>query len=216
VNRLVVDRASPQEEVVRETAEAIRGGEVVVMPTDTVYGFCCDLGSEKAVALLRGLKQKTAPSPLVSLIKEFSWLMGLVSEIREAGLALVKRYWPGPVTFVFRASSAAPRWVLGPDGTIALRLPADRFCLGVLDSLGTPIVASSANVSGGVPARSAREVVERFGGDLGLVVEGGVLSGPASTVVDVSVDPPVVRRAGPVRIETAHEAKSGSRERRRQ
>jgi L-threonylcarbamoyladenylate synthase len=111
----------------------------------------------------------------------------------------MKRFWPGPLSIVFRASIVVPAACRGPKETIALRYPRHPLSLALLRALGGPLVASSANLSGRPPAKSAEEVIRAFGNQLDLVLDGGPsLAVEPSTLVDVTSGKAEVLRAGAV------------------
>jgi L-threonylcarbamoyladenylate synthase len=118
-------------------------------------------------------------------------------DVSPAAERLIERHWPGPLSLILRAAPIVPPRVRGAGGTVALRCPADTLCQKLLDRIGGPVVASSANLSGQPPAETAEHVVRIFGNQLDLVIDGGPRrGGQPSTLVDVSGPRPRLLRRG--------------------
>ena len=182
-----------------EVVRALRGGAVVGIPTDTVYGLAASLDHRAAVRRLSELKGREAEQPVALLIDSLETVAPHLDE--PAALEAVRRFWPGPLTVIVRAREGFAAEVANATGGIGLRQPDDRLALAVIAACGGVLAVTSANRHGEPPATTAREVVGIFGGDL-LVLDGGPRTGGvASTVVDLSVDPPRVLREGPISVE---------------
>jgi L-threonylcarbamoyladenylate synthase len=124
---------------------------------------------------------------------------GLAGEVSEAAERLIERFWPGPLSLIFRAAPIVPPRVRGAGGTVALRCPKHTLSQRLLDRIGGPVVSSSANLSGQRPAETADEVVRIFGNQLDLVIDGGPChGGVSSTLVDVSGAVPRLLRRGQI------------------
>jgi L-threonylcarbamoyladenylate synthase len=187
VRILRVDPDSPDPAAVAEAAEAVLRGGVIAFPTDTLYGLGCSLLDVAAVEMVARLKRRDPSLAVISLIPEPRQAYGLAVEVGAVAERLIKRHWPGPLSLIFRAAPIVPPRVRGAGGTVALRCPKDTLCQKLLDRIGGPVVASSANLSGQPPAATAEEVVRIFGNQLDLVIDGGPRrGGQPSTLVDVS------------------------------
>ena len=194
-----IDPQAPDRRIVGEAAEAILRGGVIAFPTDTFYGLGCSLMDPAAVDMLYRLKRRPQNLAVISLISDPSEVEALASDIPEVASTLMKRFWPGPLSIVFRASIVVPAACRGPKETIALRYPRHPLSLALLRALGGPLVASSANLSGQPPAKSAEEVIRAFGNQLDLVLDGGPSQAvEPSTLVDVTSGKAEVLRAGAV------------------
>lgn len=175
---------------------ALRAGEVVAIPTDTVYGLAAMPDDAAAVRTLAGLKGRAAEQPIAVLFDDLEAVAGYVED--SAALRRLAAFWPGALTAVVRVRAGLATAALTPAGTLGLRQPDDELALAVIRGCGGALAVSSANRTGEAPALSAKQVAEAFGDAL-LVLDGGPRTGGvASTVVDVSVDPPVVLREGPI------------------
>lgn len=169
----------------RLARQAIGRGELVVMPTDTVYGVAADAFSADAVQRLLDAKgrDRTAPPPV--LIPGIPTLDALAQVVPDEVRALVAEFWPGGLTVIVRARTTLD-WDLGETrGTVALRMPSDRIALELLSETG-PLAVSSANATGKPAAITAAEAEEMLGDSVAVYLEAGAGGTVASTIVDAT------------------------------
>ena len=198
----VVPFTSPAQQaaVVDRVAAHLRAGGLIACPTETVYGFGCALQAD-ALDRLAMLKRRTAGKPFLILVREARDVHGI--EWSNEALALAAAFWPGPLTLAVRVKpDTFPGRVVSEDGTVAIRATSHHGLRRVLEALNGPITSTSANAPGGRPARSVREVravLDEVDAPGLLVLDGGTLpvSRP-STIVDATVRPPRVLRAGAI------------------
>jgi L-threonylcarbamoyladenylate synthase len=196
---LQVDSEAPDDRVLIAAAEMVLRGGVIAFPTDTLYGLGCSLLDASAVEMIARLKRRDRSLAVISLIPDAAQVYGLAADITPVAERLMARFWPGPLSLIFRASALVPATVRGAGGTVALRCPKDRLCERLLDRIGGPVVASSANLTGQRPAETAEEVIRIFGNQVDLVLDGGPRhGGQSSTLVDVSGPRPRLLRRGAV------------------
>lgn len=199
---LKVDSNNPQPEIMKRAGEAIRKGELVAFPTETVYGLAADAFNTEAVERVYVAKGRTANNPLpvqVALIDEIG---KLVTEIPEVAYRLMVAFFPGPLTLVLKASSKVPELVSAGTGKVGIRMPDHPVALALIREAGTPVVAPSANASGEPPPTTADDVLEYLDGKIELVLDGGRTElGVASTVVDVTGPQLKVLRMGSIAVE---------------
>ena len=194
---LEVDPQSPDPAVVREAAEVLLRGGIVAFPTDTLYGLSVALMDPSAVEYLHRLKRRPPKLSVISLLPDADDIHPLVADVPEAAQLLMDRFWPGPLSLVFKASPLVPERVQGEGGTIALRVPKHALSHELLRAVGGPVVSSSANVSGRPPAKNAGEVIAAFGNQLDVVLDGGpATTTEPTTLVDVSKGRVEVLRQG--------------------
>lgn len=194
---LAVDSARPDRRVLETAAEVVLRGGILAFPTDTLYGLGCSLFDVSAVEMIARLKRRDPRHAVISLIPDAEQAYGLALAIPPVGEALIRKYWPGPLSLIFLASALVPAAVQGAGGTIALRCPKDPLSHALLERIGGPVVSSSANLSGQAPAVTAAEVVGYFGNQLDLVLDGGPRRGGVpSTLVDLSGPKPKLLRRG--------------------
>jgi tRNA threonylcarbamoyl adenosine modification protein (Sua5/YciO/YrdC/YwlC family) len=175
---------------------AIRSGELVVLPTDTVYGVAADAFDPPAVARLLAAKGRGREMPPPVLISAVPTLDALASGVPPWVRTLVRRYWPGPLTVVVREQGSL-QWDLGDTrGTVAVRMPHDRVALALLERTG-PLAVSSANISGRPAATDAEQAEEMLGDAVSVLLDGGpTTSDLASTILDCTGEQPRVLREG--------------------
>jgi L-threonylcarbamoyladenylate synthase len=189
-----IDRAAVQKAV-----SLLRREGVLVYPTETVYGLGGNALSRKVYDRVKGLKGGDRTGPMLVLIPDAGAVPSLVAFVPPAARILMERFWPGPLTLVMRTNPQFPPWAGDPGGTLGIRFSPDPVCRILLEEFGNPILSTSANPSGRVPARDAQEAVAYFEGNIDAVIDGGPrLSGVPSTVVDLSQDPPFLIREGAV------------------
>lgn len=182
----------------RLAADAVARGEVVVLPTDTVYGVGADAFDAQAVARVLAAKGRGRAMPPPVLVPSVRTLDGLATDLSDEARELVAAFWPGPLTLVCR-SQPSLRWDLGDTGgTVALRMPLHRVALALLDLTG-PMAVTSANRTGQRPASTCDEAVEQLGDSVAVYLDAGPApSALASTIVDVTGTVPRVLREGPL------------------
>ena len=180
----------PTDEAFSMTMAALRRGAVVVIPTDTVYGIAARADDADAMARLFALKGRDAGKSIAVLVGD----LGQARTLTTHRLDRFAPFWPGPLTVVVPRAADAVLHIGTDDATVGIRCPDDAFVRRLALEVG-PIAATSANESGAPTPATAPEIAANFP-SIALVVDGGPRHGVASTVVDATVDPPVVLRAG--------------------
>ena len=182
-----------------EIVARLMRGEVLAVPTDTVYGVAARFSDATAVARLFDLKGRPRTTALPVMIGDLDQLSILGVEWNDAAATLAGSLWPGPLTIVTRAHDESARRAGSTTGTLGVRMPLDHDLLAVLEATG-PLAVTSANAHGEPACHDAAEVQAAFAGsaDLDAVVDGGRRDGAVSTVVDVSSTPWRTLRNGAV------------------
>ncbi|MGI8491817.1 MAG: L-threonylcarbamoyladenylate synthase [Acidimicrobiales bacterium] len=184
----------PEPATLQAAADALRGGLVVGLPTDTVYGVAVAPGVAGATGALFALKGRPRTAELPVLVAGEEQLAGLVAEWPAVARRLVERHWPGPLTIVLRRRPELA-WDLGGDGTtIGVRCPDHPVAMSLCRIAG-PLATTSANRHGQPPVTTAAGLLRALPG-IGLVIDGGPCEGAPSTVVDCTTKVPKVLRAG--------------------
>jgi L-threonylcarbamoyladenylate synthase len=184
---------------VGETVAAIRAGELVVIPTDTVYGIACAPYHEKPVRALSELKGRVAGQPIALVAASLDWLFECVPELRGRAGVVARALLPGPCTLVFPNPARRYPWLTGdrPD-TIGVRVPdVEGEAAGILEAVGA-VAATSANRHGAADPRSLEDVPAEILTAVAAALDGGELPGTPSTVLDLTGTEPVVLREGAV------------------
>lgn len=192
------DCADPEQRTkgISAAGEALRRSDLVVLPTDTVYGVGADAFSPGAVAALLRSKGRGRDMPVPVLVGSWRTLDGLVFGVPEVVQNMVEAFWPGGLTIIVRHAPSLA-WDLGDSrGTVAVRMPAHPVALELLTETG-PMAVSSANRTGQPPAVTAARAREQLGDDVAVYLDGGPCAEPVpSTIVDATGDRVAVRRVG--------------------
>ncbi len=180
-----------------EAVIALNAGKLVGVPTDTVYGVAADPWSESGMSALFDLKGRGPEHPVALLVADLEQAHELVV-ITALAERLAAEFWPGPLTLVLPATRDLPPWIGDQArGTVGVRVPQHPVALDLLDKAGT-LAVTSANRSGEEAAVDHEQALQIFGDEVTGYLEGAGSAGLASTVLDATVDPPAVLRAGPV------------------
>ena len=195
-----------------EAALAIRAGRVVAYPTETFYGLAVDPFNDAAIERLFTLKGRPADAPVSVIVADRVMLDLVAEEVPPGAERLMKRFWPGPLTIVFRARAGLPHRLTAGTGKVGVRIPGSPVAVKLLETAGMPLTATSANPSGRPPASTPGEVRAYFGPSLDVLIDGGALAAKApSTVVDVTGPGVRVLREGAVAVEDITSAIEGGR-----
>ena len=194
-------------------AQTLKGGSLVVFPTETVYGLGADAINASAVARIYEVKGRPADHPLIVHIGDLRYLEQWVAEIPKYAIELAREFWPGPMTLILKRSELAKDFVTGNQDTVGIRIPDNSLALGLLQAFhdlgGTGIAAPSANRFGRVSPTTAAAVQEEIGdylADSDLVIDGGSSDvGLESTIIDCTTDAPRVLRPGAITVEMIEE-----------
>lgn len=184
-------------DAIRRALAALRRGSVVAFPTDTVYGLGAHSLIPAAIERLYQVKGRQRQKAIPLLIARTEDLTTVAAEVPEVAWRLAEQFWPGPVTLVVPKAVSVLDVVTGGAPSVAVRVPAHEVALRLISDLGVPLAATSANLSGQTEAVTAEEVRDALGRRVGLILDGGrCAGGVASTVVDLTVQPPAILRRG--------------------
>ena len=194
-----VDRANPDGAIIADAARRLRSGELVVFPTETVYGLGAHALDAAAVAGIFAAKGRPSTDPLIVHVADAAGLAMLALDVPAGAHALAARFWPGPLTLVVRKRVEVPDIVTAGLDSVAVRVPAHPVARALLVAAGVPVAAPSANRFSRPSPTTATHVLADLDGLVDLVIDAGPTDiGVESTIVDCTVSPPVVRRAGGV------------------
>ncbi len=184
---LRIDPDEPEPELVALVARSLDAGNVVALPTDTFYGLAVDPVNLRAVDRIYDIKERARHKPLSLLIADVAQAYALARSIDSAFDRLAERFWPGPLTIIVKAGSKLPLRVTANTGNVALRVPEAAIARAVVEKLGLPITATSANLHGLPECTYANCVLEQLGGQIPLIVDGGPTARTvATTIVDLT------------------------------
>ncbi len=177
-----LDPHFPNVKRLRRVVEALESGEVIIYPTDSVYGMACDVRNLKAIERIRSIKGIGAQHHMSFICSDLSQAAGYVN-IDNSAFALLKRVLPGPYTIILEASRDAPKKVLGRRKTIGIRIPDSSVARYLVESLMAPLVSTSVVDEEGEAMLDPDEIYKKFGGQVGIIVEQGYIGGEPSTVL---------------------------------
>jgi len=191
------------QKAVRRAVELLRAGEVVALPTETVYGLAANALDEKAVAKIFQIKGRPANNPIIVHVAGNEMAKRCVTDWPELADKLSKSFWPGPLTLVLPRAKEIPDNVAAGGATVGIRRPSHPFIQAVIRECGFPLAAPSANLSNSLSPTNAEHVRQQIGGKISLIVDGGQSQvGIESTVLDLMVSPPVILRPGMIHAES--------------
>ncbi len=201
MNTKVLHIANNVDEAIFCAVEVLRNGGLIAFPTETVYGLGADALNANAVQRVFDVKGRPSTNPLIVHIASLDYIHLFAKEIPLKARRLAEHFWPGPLTLVLNANNELPRIVTAGLNTVAIRVPKQDFTVRLLKEFQGGIVGPSANLSGKPSPTMAEHVVTDFYGKIDLILDDGQTQiGVESTVVDVTVDPPVVLRLGGLNI----------------
>ena len=183
-------------------AALLRDGELVAIPTETVYGLAADARNGRAVASIFAAKGRPADNPLIVHVADKAELRTLVASVPPVADALAEAYWPGPLTMIFPKADGVPNEVTAGLDTVAVRMPSHPVARRLIELSGCPLAAPSANRSGSPSPTDAHRVAEDMDGRIAAIVDGGACAvGVESTVISVCGDRVRLLRPGAVTVE---------------
>jgi L-threonylcarbamoyladenylate synthase len=192
-----IDETETAMERVREAADVLANGGLVAFPTETVYGLGANAFDEEAVRRVYAAKGRPSDNPMIVHIARASDISQLTDIITPDSVRLADRFWPGPLTMVFKKSDAVPDVVTGGLDTVAVRLPDHPAAVEFIRAAGVPVAAPSANISGRPSPTKAEHVIRDLDGKVDCILAGDDCRvGIESTVVDLTTDTPTVLRPG--------------------
>ena len=185
---LKINCETPEISLVKYAADQIRAGEVLGMPTDTFYGLAADPFNLRAVDRVYDIKTRSRHKPLSLLIESVDQAEELAKSLPEEFYALARKYWPGPLTIIVKAGSRLPLKVTANTGNVALRVPDAAIPRAVVERLGLPITATSANLQGASECTNAACVRDQIGDRIPLIIDGGPTGrAQPTTIVDLTL-----------------------------
>jgi len=194
---LKIDPRKPDKSLINAAVYILKKGGIIAFPTETFYGLGADAGNVEAVEKIYRIKGRDPKNPIPIIIGNTRDITGLVKDIPETGRKLMKKFWPGGLTIVFRASSNILPGLTGGTGKIGIRLSSNIIASQLAKPLSNPITATSANPSGAGECISADEVIDCLKDKIDAIIDGGhTPGGLGSTIVDVTTDPVTVLREG--------------------
>lgn len=192
---LTINPKNPQTRLVRKVVEVLERGGVIGYPTDTIYGIGCDLFNPEAIRKVHRLKKLDGKKPLSFICADLKDI-SRYAYVSNYAYKMMKRLLPGAYTFVLKATKLVPKIAMTKQNTVGIRIPDNRICLALVKELGHPIISTSVDKPDEGLYNDPVEIEERFGKQLDLVIDGGVIIAEHSSIVDLTDDFPKVIRKG--------------------
>lgn len=188
---LKVDPKSPDAAAIAQAAKAVKEGLLVAFPTETVYGIAANFLDHKAVDKLYEVKKRFKGKPFTVHIADPGAIRDMGCSIPKKAKAAIEKFWPGPLTIILKSKDGRK---------IGFRMPANKVALDLISASAVPVVAPSANLSGAKPPTDAKAVLRDLDGTIDILIDSGPTHiGIESTVVDLTVTPPVILREGAIK-----------------
>ena len=199
---VVINITTEYDKALEKSAELLKNGEVVGIPTETVYGLAANALCENAVKKIFVAKGRPSDNPLIVHIAKFEDLAPLVAEIPEKVKVMADAFWPAPLTMIMKKSDKVSNVVSGNLPTVAIRMPKSDYARAIIEACGLPLAAPSANLSGSPSPTNAKYVYDDMNGRIPLIIDGGNCEiGVESTVISFAEEPPRLLRPGGVTLE---------------
>jgi tRNA threonylcarbamoyl adenosine modification protein (Sua5/YciO/YrdC/YwlC family) len=191
---ITINPKNPQVRLIRKVVGVLQEGGVIGYPTDTIYGVGCDLFNPEAIQKIHRLKKmgKKPLSFICSDLKDISQY----AYVSNYAYKVMKRLFPGPYTFILKATKLVPKIAQTKQSTVGIRIPDNKICLALVKELGHPIISTSVSRPDEGLYNDPSEIEERFGNQLDLVIDGGVIVAEHSSMIDLTGDSPEVIREG--------------------
>lgn len=199
MHRIKVDGVGPHDRALDRAVRAIRDGGVVAVPTDTLYGLAVDPFLTDAVARVLAVKGRSVERALPLIAADVAQVVDRIGALPLMARRLALRFWPGPLTLLMAAPPTLVTAVSGGTGKVGVRVPAHAVARALCRACGTPLTATSANVSGDEPTQNPDAVERALGDRIDVLVDAGPTAGGLpSTIVDTTTDEPQLVRAGAI------------------
>jgi len=194
---LKLDPNNPEQSLIDRAVKILREGGVIAYPTETFYGIGADAENEEAIEKIYMIKGRSFNKPVPVIIGKQNDVIKYAKDIPETGRRLMDRFWPGALTLLFEASHHVPQKLTAGTGKIGIRLSSNIIAINLAKTLSRAITTTSANLSGEKECSSVDDVIDSLGDRVDAIINGGrTPGGPGSTIVDVTIDPPVIIREG--------------------
>ncbi|TLN04879.1 threonylcarbamoyl-AMP synthase [bacterium] len=192
---ITINTKNPQMRFIRKVVDVLKEGGVIGYPTDTIYGVGCDLFNPEAIRKIHRLKKTDGKKPLSFICSDLKDI-SRYAYVTNYAYRVMKRLLPGAYTFILKATKLVPKIAMTRQRTVGIRIPDNRICLALVKELGNPIISTSVYKPDEGLYNDPSEIEERFGKQLNLVIDGGVIVAGHSAIIDLTDDVPKVIRKG--------------------
>ena len=192
---IAINNQNPQMRLIRRAVEILRGGGIVIYPTDTVYGMGCDLFNKKGIDRIYEIQRRDRRQPLSFICADLKDI-SRYARVSDDAYKIMKRLLPGPYTFVLEASRLVPKIILPKRQTTGIRVPDNRICQALVTEMGSPVISTSVKDGGSELLSDPRMIEELFGKRVDMIIDGGIIAAAPSSVVSLLAEGIEVIRAG--------------------
>ena len=190
-----INPKDPQRRLIRKVVEILEKGGIIGYPTDTIYGVGCNLFNPEAIRKIHRLKKLDGRKPLSFICSDLKDI-SQYAYVSNYAYKMMKRLLPGAYTFILKATKLVPKIAMTKQNTVGIRIPDNKICLSLVRELGHPIISTSVNKPDEGLYNDPAEIEERFGKQLDLVIDGGMIVSEHSSIIDLTDDFPKVIRVG--------------------
>jgi tRNA threonylcarbamoyl adenosine modification protein (Sua5/YciO/YrdC/YwlC family) len=190
-----INPQNPQKRLIDKVAGILSDGGVIAYPTDTIYGFGCDIFNKKAIQRIYHLKKRSPLKPFSFICSDLKNI-SQYAQVTNLAYKIMKRCLPGPYTFILPGSKLVPKIMLTKRKTVGIRVPNNNICLAIVKSLGHPIISTSVGFSGEEVFTDPQQIEETFGTQIDVTIDGGILINQPSSIISLMDDRPEVIREG--------------------
>ena len=181
---VAINSQNPQMRLIRKAVEILRGGGIVIYPTDTVYGMGCDLFNKKSAERIYDIQRRDRKQPLSFICADLKDI-SRYARVSDDAYKIMRRLLPGPYTFILDASRAVPKTILPKRQTTGIRVPDNRICQALLAEMGSPVISTSVKNGEGELLSDPRIIEELFGKRVDMIIDGGIIAAAPSSVVSL-------------------------------
>jgi tRNA threonylcarbamoyl adenosine modification protein (Sua5/YciO/YrdC/YwlC family) len=181
---VAINNQNPQMRLIRKAVEILRGGGIVIYPTDTVYGMGCDLFNKKGIERIYEIQRRDRRQPLSFICADLKDI-SRYARVSDDAYKIMKRLLPGPYTFILEASRAVPKIILPKRQTTGIRVPDNSICMALVAEMGSPVISTSIKNGEGELLSDPRIIEELFGKRVDMIIDGGIITATPSSVVSL-------------------------------
>lgn len=186
-------------DIINSASSILKNGGIGIFPTDTVYGIGCNALDINALEKLYKLKERKFNKPINILVSNTNMINKFVKNINNIEKKLIENFWPGALTIIFNKTEIVPELLTAGLNTVGIRMPNNKIAIELIDKLGIPIAASSANISGEIPATNINNIlIDTFNSKINFIIDGGKTYNIPSTIVRVENNEIRILREGSI------------------
>ena len=190
-----INPENPQKRLIAKAVDILKTGGVIAYPTDTIYGFGCDILNKKAIQRIYQIKKRDRSKPFSFICSDLKNISEY-AQVTDYAYKTMKRLLPGPYTFILPGTKLVPKIMLTKRKTVGIRVPNNNICLAIVEALGHPIISTSVGWSDREVLSDPQQIEETFGSQIELTIDGGILANQPSSIISLLDDLPEVIRAG--------------------